>query len=1056
MAEVGGQAKLLPAEPEPLRRPPRWRRRLGRSASPPRHRAARPARRPRKGRDAAAAAPRRHAAAAREAGRTRFDRERRQVYVVVFCYFVASFAALGLPPYLTAMLPELGDRHARWAGVLYVTPTICTGLSAPLWGRLADRFGGRRMLLRAQFGLVGSFALAGFARSLPLFTLALALQGLFGGTFAATNTYLAGLLRDRDGLSWALTLMQGSARAALVAAPIIVGSLTPVLAPHRQYTVMALLPLAAAVAVLLLPAPTASAPTGKRADGPSTSVADQQPPPPLWVLNALQVAFVFSTVVSFPYLIALLGQRLPGMPPFLGGVLFALPHLCYLLLAKPVHTALAPAPMPGIAAGFALIALSTGGHLLIGSLAGAIALRLLLGLGLTLGLVGLSVLAGQVARGRPPGRMFGSLELYAKAGAVLAGVLAASSANALGRGAPMLLGALVAALVTVALLRPTASANVRPAHPLPARSLLPHQTSAPPAPDGSPTMNATASPAPFAGHDLPSADEVVAHTLLNCLLREVSGPEHQATVADDHLLIRLPRRDLLLRVRLRRVSLIGAHRFTGEVAALRGGGWEPVGWQELAQHISAELELRTGLRNEEFLDQVASSHRTMHAMLTRHQESPVATDRYLASEQALLYGHRFHPTPKARSGRLRDWWRYAPEAGARFTPHLLAVRTDLIRQQEARPHALESLDGLGYAPEGYLLLPVHPWQYALLSQRPALVSALERGDVLDLGRGGGKFAPTASVRTLYDGERFLKFSLNVRITNCLRKNAEYELAGAVALTRVLTPIFDGLAERFPGCALLAEPAYRTLDIGDRTLLEGFGVILRDGFGGRLWPGVRPLLAAAIADEHPTSPAQAGQLLTGADLDTVLRWWRDYLRLLIPPVVAAYCAHGVVLEPHLQNVVVGVDPDGMPAQVFFRDLEGAKLLPEYHRHTLAGLPESVAAPMTYDSERGWNRLVYCLLVNHVAELVGALADLHPRHEAELWEEVREVLCECAGRHDFPPRLRALLSGVPLPAKANLLTRWQRRADRDAGYVPLPSPLSAGFLSGVHSDLRGAAR
>lgn len=972
------------------------------------------------------------------------------MYVVVFCYFVASFAALGLPPYLTAMLPELGDRHARWAGVLYVTPTICTGISAPLWGRLADRFGARRMLLRAQLGLVGSFALAGFARSLPVFALALALQGAFGGTFAATNTYLAGLLRDRDGLSWALTLMQGSARAALVAAPIIVGALTPLLAPHRQYTVMALLPLAAAVAVLLLPGPTATAPTRKRTDAASATALDESPPPPLWVLNALQVAFVFSTVVSFPYLIALLGQRLPGMPPLLGGVLFALPHLCYLALAKPAHTALTAAPMPGIAAGFALIALSTGGHVLIGSLAGAIALRLLLGLGLTLGLVGLSVLAGQVAHGRPPGRMFGSLELYAKAGAVLAGVLAASSANTLGRGAPMLLGGLVAALVTLVLLRPTPNPGVRSAHSLPARSLLPHHGSAPPAPDGSPTMNATASPAPFAGNALPSADEVVAHTLLNCLLREVSGPEHQATVADGHLLVRLPRRDLLLRVRLRRVSLVGAHRFAGQVAALRAGAWSPVRWHELAEHIGGELELRTGLHNEEFLDQVSSSHRTMDAMLTRHQDAPVAQDRYLASEQALLYGHRFHPTPKARSGRLRDWWRYAPEAGARFTAHLLAARTDLIRQQEARPHALDPLDALGHAPDGYRLLPVHPWQYALLRQRPALVSALDRGDVLDLGRGTTKLAPTASVRTVYDGERFLKFSLNVRITNCLRKNAEYELAGAVALTQVLTPIFDGLAERFPGCVLLAEPAYRTLDVGDPALVEGFGVIVRDGFGNRLWPGVRPLLAAAIADEHPTSPAQAGRLLAGADLDTVLGWWRDYLRLLVPPVVAAYCEHGVVLEPHLQNVVVGVRDNGMPAQMFFRDLEGAKLLPEHHRDTLASLPDSVAAPMTYDSERGWNRLVYCLLVNHVAELVGVLADLHPRHEAELWEEVREVLCACAARHDFPPRLRALLSGVPLPAKANLLTRWQRRADRDAGYVPLPSPLSAGFLSGAHSD------
>jgi len=47
------------------------------------------------------------------------------------------------------------------------------------------------------------------------------------------------------------------------------------------------------------------------------------------------------------------------------------------------------------------------------------------------------------------------------------------------------------------------------------------------------------------------ADHVVAHTLLNCLLREVSGPEHQTVVADGHLRLRLPRCGVLLRVALK-------------------------------------------------------------------------------------------------------------------------------------------------------------------------------------------------------------------------------------------------------------------------------------------------------------------------------------------------------------------------------------------------------------------------------------------------------------------------------------------------------------------------
>lgn len=575
------------------------------------------------------------------------------------------------------------------------------------------------------------------------------------------------------------------------------------------------------------------------------------------------------------------------------------------------------------------------------------------------------------------------------------------------------------------------------------------------APSATPAQSAALiSGAPVAGAAptrLPTADEAVTHTLLNCLLREVSGPEHQTAVVDGDLLLRLPRRGVLLRVALRRASLLGAHRFTGPVTEQRDGAWVEVDWPRLAEYTRAELSLRTGVSNEEFLEQIASSHEGVSAAIAADRRPVPATESapkwhadYLASEQSLLFGHRFHPTPKARGGDLADWSAYAPETAAAFPLRHLAVRDHLIAEETALPGATAPLDRLGTVPDGYRLLPVHPWQYDLLREHPGLRAALGREDVVDLGPGGAPFAATASVRTLYDGDTFLKFSLNVRITNCLRKNASYELSGAVALTRVLEGALDDLAARFPGSAVLREPAYRSLALPgadgrpDLALLEGFGVIVREGLAGRLLPGTTPLLAAAVADEYPTGPGHISRLLQGAGPQRALAWWRTYLRLLLPPVLAAYFDHGLVLEPHLQNVLVCVDDDGMPAQVLFRDLEGTKLLPERHAQTLAALPPEVAEPMTYDAQRGWDRVVYCLLVNHVAELLAALADLHPHTEPALWSEVRATVQEFADTHGCPPRLSALLAGVPLPAKANLLTRWERKADRDAGYVRLTSP------------------
>ncbi|SEF84760.1 Siderophore synthetase component [Thermomonospora echinospora] len=580
-----------------------------------------------------------------------------------------------------------------------------------------------------------------------------------------------------------------------------------------------------------------------------------------------------------------------------------------------------------------------------------------------------------------------------------------------------------------------------------------------------------------------SADDATATALLNCLVREVCAPEHQVWTEGTHLLIRLPRVGVLLRARLARPPVAFTYRLAAPYEERRPGGdaWIAVGWRRLADLVAGELELATGQANPEFLDQVTASHTALKALLdartaggfTDHRlpspsmarkderspdlEHPLATghrrlsagaqrstDVYLESEQSLVAGHRFHPSPKARQGAPAEWLPYAPEAGARFPLRWLAVRDDLIAEggDAAEFAALESLGPT--PPPGYRVLPAHPWQLSLLAGRPVLRGALASGLVADLGAAGPEAVPTSSVRTVYvpGADLFCKFSLDMRITNCVRKNSWYELAGAVVLDRLLRPVFAELAGRFGGCRLLPEPAYRSVHLADRRLHEGLGVILRAGVADL--PGT-PLLAAALADPYGTGPASVAGLPCMTSSEGALTWWARYVRLVAPPVLDAYLSYGVVLEPHLQNVLVAVDGDGMPVQAVFRDLEGTKLVAGRWDAGLAGLPVRVREALTYDADRGWNRVVYCLLVNHLAEIAAAVADLHPALEHDLWRVLRECVAAYARSHDGGARLRALLAGVPLPAKANLRARWGRAADRAAAYVPVPNPLREGPAS-----------
>jgi MFS family permease len=136
----------------------------------------------------------------------------------------------------------------------------------------------------------------------------------------------------------------------------------------------------------------------------------------------------------------------------LAGVLFALPHLVYLLLAMAVQRRIQTGTMRPIVLGFACLAVSLAAHTVAWSLMGFVLARLVLGVGLTLCLVGCSMLAAECARGRAPGGMFGSLEFFSKAGAVAAGVAATMATHRFGPAAPALIGG-VAALtaLTVAL-----------------------------------------------------------------------------------------------------------------------------------------------------------------------------------------------------------------------------------------------------------------------------------------------------------------------------------------------------------------------------------------------------------------------------------------------------------------------------------------------------------------------------------------------------------------------------------------------------------------------------
>ena len=569
--------------------------------------------------------------------------------------------------------------------------------------------------------------------------------------------------------------------------------------------------------------------------------------------------------------------------------------------------------------------------------------------------------------------------------------------------------------------------------------------------------------------------------LISCYCREVGRGEGSARVwparglpegprlahAEWILQVLLPHSRARLRVAVESPSPTGNYVYVSPVYFQREGGhWQVGDWRQVARLVLGELEDRYAMPLQHELQlQIQDSVSVTSAILDSLATRPSCEDAFLESEQSLVFGHSFHPAPKSRVGfSAADVQRYSPEVASRFQLHYFAVREDRLVQSSVAGSSTAALmradleeQDVSRIPPGFEPLPVHPWQAAHLLGHPAVVEAVAAGTLLDLGPMGASFAATSSVRTMYAPELpyFYKCSLHVRITNCLRKNAVYELEGSLFATRALQRVAAQLREHFPGLRFLEEPAYATARLGDtaevqRDLEERFAVILREGLPTHLNSGERcTRVAGALFGTDSLTRARLAELVeqagAGAPFEEAADlWFAGYVRELLAPVLYAFFHHGLVHEAHLQNTLL-VTERGAPCGLVLRDLEGMKLIPErFQLLPLASLGEETRRAMSYDDEQGWKRVAYCLFVNNLSEAIAALGHGSQSLERKLWGRVRHALVafqERFGTELSGRRLRPLIAGEPFPGKANLTTRFLKHADRQASYVPVPNPLCA---------------
>ncbi|HVZ10690.1 MFS transporter [Rhodopila sp.] len=154
----------------------------------------------------------------------------RNLAVCVFGSFTTIVAMTLLLPFLPLYVEELGvSDHAaivQWSGVAYGATFLTAAMFAPLWGRLADLYGRKLMLIRASAGMAVAMSLIGMAHNVYELVALRLLAGLLGG-YSSGSTVLVATATPKDRTAWALGVLSMGVMAGSLTGPLIGGFLPP-------------------------------------------------------------------------------------------------------------------------------------------------------------------------------------------------------------------------------------------------------------------------------------------------------------------------------------------------------------------------------------------------------------------------------------------------------------------------------------------------------------------------------------------------------------------------------------------------------------------------------------------------------------------------------------------------------------------------------------------------------------------------------------------------------------------------------------------------------------
>ncbi|NCB96153.1 MAG: MFS transporter [Negativicutes bacterium] len=178
----------------------------------------------------------------------------RNVWILSISMSILAICYTMITPFLPVYLLELGveqDLVALWSGAVFGITFLIAGIMAPIWGKIADKHGKKRMALRAGFAIGIAYVIIGFVSNAWELLLGRAFLGFANGFFPAAMTMVSLSVNEKR-VGQALGIFQTGLILGNIIGPFLGGAVESVVGMRPVFYVSGIAVIIATFMVLFL------------------------------------------------------------------------------------------------------------------------------------------------------------------------------------------------------------------------------------------------------------------------------------------------------------------------------------------------------------------------------------------------------------------------------------------------------------------------------------------------------------------------------------------------------------------------------------------------------------------------------------------------------------------------------------------------------------------------------------------------------------------------------------------------------------------------------------